>query len=164
MTSRVILLGVALSISAAMAWAQTSKQQQGTYNVREKVSGKEIFDLITKEGYKPVLGKDSDGDPKVEFKIQGKSVAIFFYDCKKTPLCTNLAISAGWDINKPLDNKKLLAFNFDQRFARASIDEENDPYLESDFDFTSGATLEGFVEWIKTYAGQLDEFESTFKL
>lgn len=161
MNQRLILVGAVLLAGATFAWAQSKTKQALVY---ETIGGKEVFDLLSKEGYKPELTKDSDGDPKVTFKIQGKSMGIFFYDCKKTPFCTNLSISTGWDLKKPLDQKQLLKFNYDNRFARASIDDENDPYLESDFDFTGGATTDAMVEWVKTYADQVAEFKSAFKL
>ena len=148
-------------VGAALAWAQGSSKQATVF---ENIGGKEVLELLAKEGYKPELGKDADGDPKITFKIQGKSIGIFFYDCNKTPFCSNLSISTGWDLKKPLDSQKLLTFNYDNRFARASTDKDNDPYFESDFDLTGGATKVALAEWVKTYAGQLDEFKSAFKL
>ncbi len=161
MNQRQILVGAIVVFGAAITWAQGTGKQAMVF---ENIGGKEVLELLSKEGYKPELTKDSDGDPKITVKIQGKSVGIFFYDCNKTPFCTNLSISTGWDLKKPLDSTKLLTFNYENRFARASIDDENDPYLESDFDFTGGATKTGLAEWVKTYVGQLDEFTSAFKL
>jgi hypothetical protein len=161
MKSRLILMIGLVAFGTAVSWAQSSLKQATVY---ESIGGKEVLDVLSKEGYKPELTKDSEGDPKITLKIQGKSIGVFFYDCNKTPFCTNLSISTGWDLKKPLDQKQLLKFNYDNRFARASIDDENDPYLESDFDFAGGATKTALAEWIKTYSGQINEFKSEFKL
>jgi hypothetical protein len=157
-----ILLGVfGLVVCAAVAWAQERTKQATVY---ESVSGKTVLEILSAEGYKPTLEKDSDGDPKLTFKVQGKTVGLFFYGCKKTPFCTALSLSSGWDLKTPLNATKLLGYNFDTRFIRAGIDSDNDPYLEADLDVVGGVTEAAIKAWIETYTDQLADFRSTFKL
>lgn len=163
MPKHTIWIGAAVGVlaCAAIAWAQEKTKQATVY---QTIGGQAVFELLASEGYKPTLGKDSDGDPKITFKLQSKTIGVFFYDCKKTQFCGSLSVSTGWDLKTPLNADKLMAYNYDTRYVRASVDTEKDPYLESDYDLDGGVTKESVLAWIQMYADQLADFRSTFKL
>ena len=61
-------------------------------------------------GLKAESGIDSDGDPKIESRIEGIRFSIWFYGCEDAP-CTSLEFRAGFDLDTPLSAAKVNEWN-----------------------------------------------------
>ena len=96
----------------------------------------------------------------VKGRIEGSLYAIFFYDCDKDGAdCKSIQFYASWDdaVVKP---EAINEWNRDKRFAKAYIDNEDDPVLEMDVNLRHGvprANLEDTIDWWRI---SLERFKS----
>ncbi|HMM08191.1 MAG TPA: YbjN domain-containing protein [Paracoccus solventivorans] len=88
-----------------------------------------IADALQDYGLKAESGTDSEGDPKIESRIEGIHFSIWFYGCEDAP-CTSLEFRAGFDLDTPLSAATVNEWNRTKRFGKAWIDDEGDPFLE----------------------------------
>lgn len=115
-----------------------------------------VVTALQNAGYKAVLSKDSDGDPKIESAAAGSKFIINFYGCAENKACRTLTFYAGWsDIDVSVD--KINDWNKAKRFSRAYIDEDKDPVIEFDLDLDDGGMSEALfidnVEFWETSVG-----------
>ena len=80
-------------------------------------------------GLKADTSLDSEGDPKIESRIEGIRFSIWFYGCEDAS-CTSLEFRAGFDLDTPLSAARVNEWNRTRRFGKAWIDDEGDPFLE----------------------------------
>jgi hypothetical protein len=96
----------------------------------------------------------------VKGRIDGTLYAIFFYDCDAEGAdCKSIQFYASWDdaVVKP---DAIGAWNREKRFAKAYIDNEDDPVLELDVNLRHGvarANLEDTMDWWRI---SLEKFKS----
>jgi hypothetical protein len=103
------------------------------------------------------LGIDSVGDPQVTGRIDGNAYTIFFYGCTDGRDCTNLQFSSGW-ISDDVDLNMINSWNRGTRFARAYLDDEDDPILEMDVNLEFGVSRRNFDDTFMLWAANLDNF------
>lgn len=95
------------------------------------------------------LGTDDVGDPNIVGRIDGTKYGVYFYGCKNGRDCTALQFSAGWS-GVATNLTEINAWNRDNRFAKAFLDNDGDPRLEMDINADHGITrdnLEDSFEW-----------------
>ncbi|NDV87290.1 YbjN domain-containing protein [Aurantimonas aggregata] len=96
----------------------------------------------------------------IKGRIDGTVYAIFFYDCDAEGAdCKSIQFYASWDdaVVKP---DAISAWNRDKRFAKAYMDNEDDPVLEMDVNMRHGvarANLEDTIDWWRI---SLEKFKS----
>jgi hypothetical protein len=125
----------------------------------------EILDATDPEGILNIargfgaatLGTDSVGDPQVTGRIEGNAYTIFFYGCADGRDCTNLQFSSGW-ISDDVDLNMINSWNRGTRFARAYLDDEDDPIIEMDVNLQFGVSRRNFDDTFRIWAATLDSF------
>lgn len=103
------------------------------------------------------LGMDSVGDPQVTGRIEGNAYTIFFYGCTEGRDCTNLQFSSGW-ISDRVDIAMINAWNRGNRFARAYLDDEDDPIIEMDVNMEFGVSRRNFDDTFGVWSAVLSSF------
>lgn len=87
------------------------------------------------------LSTQSNGDPQISGKINGISYQVYFRNCKDGTDCEDLNFYLGFlDINPGLE--KINEWNFNKRFSRAYIDQDEDACVEMDLDLVHGVSAE----------------------
>lgn len=107
-------------------------------------------------GYRAKLGKDSEGDPKVETGLGGYKVGLYFYGCTKGAGCTSMqlqtAIGADYKLTLPQVNE----FNRKYRFVNLSLDSDSDPSLSYDLpSAASGISGDAFQQAVEIFEEQI---------
>jgi hypothetical protein len=103
------------------------------------------------------LGVDNVGDPQVTGAVENIPYAIFFYGCQSGRDCTNIQFTAGW-ITDDFDIGRINSWNREYRFARAWLDDEQDPIVAMDVNLEFGVTRENFEDTFLVWASILTSF------
>ena len=95
------------------------------------------------------LGKDGQGDPKIDGRIDGTKYAVIFYGCKDNENCTSIQFVAYWKM-EPASVDSMNEWNSKKRFSKALIDSDNDTVLSMDVPLAFDVPvshLENCFEW-----------------
>lgn len=79
-------------------------------------------------------------------------------DCKKNGRCGSLIFSIGLSTKGAFSAAQINAWNRSNRWARAYLDEENDPWLDYDVDLSPGGTYEGLNDQFTIWRDSLTNF------
>ena len=127
-----------------------------------KVSLKDPASLVAalqRAGYKAMLTYD-EGKPEIESSAAGATYYLYFQGCDSKEGCSDLMLQSAYDLDKgAVSIEQMNAFNKDNRWARAYLDDEGDPILEYDVMFANGQTDEAvFIEDVKAWDDVLGRF------
>jgi hypothetical protein len=127
-----IIAGGAIAIAmAASVSAQTLVTGADTNEILNAARGYGAATLTTQ----------SNGDPQISGKIEGVSYQIYFRNCTNNADCEDLNFYLGF-----LDLKPTLEvindWNFNKRFSRAYLDQDQDACVEMDLDLVKGVTAD----------------------
>jgi hypothetical protein len=127
-----IIAGAGLTLAlAGGAQAQTLLTGADTAEILNAARGYGAATLTTQ----------SNGDPLINGKIDGITYQILFRNCTGGQNCEDLNFFLGFvDINPGLE--AINEWNYERRFSRAYIDEEDDACVEMDVDLLRGVTPE----------------------
>lgn len=78
------------------------------------------------------LTTDSVGDPLIEFRNNGESMQVFFYDCENNTECLSLQFYSGYKVGDDVGLDVINAWNADRRFVRAYKTDEGAARIEMD--------------------------------
>lgn len=118
-----------------------------------------IVALINEFGYEATLTTDNTGDPKIELKTGDTGSEIFFYGCANNADCEAIQFVAGFDLANGSTFEEMNAWNKDNRFAEAYLDDENDPFVEYDLDLNGGGiSRDNFRSIVDGWAGTVGMF------
>ena len=119
-----------------------------------------ILALMQEIGLEGTLTVDGVGDPKIESQASESAFSIYFYGCTDNANCTNLQLTAGYDLPNGITLQKLNAWNADKRYSFAYADEEFDPFLNMDIslDF-DGIGPENLKDLLALWRFQIEAFE-----
>jgi hypothetical protein len=123
------------------------------------VTAAEVAKALQAKGYKAEIGKDQQGDPMVTSALDGSNFRVVFYNCKGGPRCTDVAFATAFDLEQGATLDKINGWNRKNRYGRAYLDDEADPYLEYDVDFEVGATSEAVENAIERWASVIPSFK-----
>ena len=99
-----------------------------------------------------------DGTPRLDGVLDGWSYSVYFYGCRGD-LCDAIQFSAGFDEDEPVEHDLINRWNRDNRFGRAYLDDEGDPWVEMDINMEGdGVTLSNFNETLGYWAVVLPAF------
>jgi len=147
-------LVASLSLAAALMLAPAVQAE----NLHEGgMTGPEVVAWMQKAGYKAELGKDDSGDPMVSSAADGQTFKVYFYDCE-AGRCKALQFSAGFDLKTPLTLDKTNEWNRKNRYLKAYLDEEGDPYVQYDVNVNAGRTLAGLDDDFGVWTGMIGDF------
>ena len=125
-----------------------------------------LVTYLQSNGFKAQL--DLSGDfPRIRSGVSGWNYTISFHNCTNGKQCHDLLFYSGWetraDAKPPLD--KINAFNRENRFVRAFVDEEKDPIIEMDVVFTDHQMSEAmFKEHLDIWDSMIVKFVSELDL
>lgn len=121
------------------------------------VSVEEISAWLQAAGYRAQIQTAKDGTRNIYSSAEGSNFHIYFYDCKNAH-CGTLQFSIGIDTKGALSAAKMNAWNKDNRWARAYVDNVNDPWLEYDVDLVPGGTYELLDDEFAIWRDSLSRF------
>lgn len=155
-----ILLGISVVAAVPLvASPQTIPSDQNL--VVKEVSLEQIRGALTMSGQDWVEVKDSEGLASFQIKVGDMVVAsLYQYRESEDAPVTSLGMSAGYDLSKPMDWKKVNSWNANTRYTKAFLDDEGDPYLTEDMLTKSGVTLGAIADMVKGFRTSQKEFES----
>ncbi|KFC62827.1 hypothetical protein FF80_03397 [Devosia sp. LC5] len=85
------------------------------------------------------LTKQSNGDPQITGKIGGIAYQVYFRNCTNNRNCEDLNFYLGFlDIKPSLE--EINDWNFNKRFSRAYLDQDEDACVEMDLDLVQGVS------------------------
>ena len=121
------------------------------------VTAQDVASVLRAKGYQADITTDKEGDPLVRSNSSGAKFGVFFYECKGKPRCKSIQFSAGF--NEPgLDPAKIADWNRRNRFGRAWIDKDGDPFVEMDVDVEHGATVEALANDLDRWVSVMGAF------
>lgn len=117
-----------------------------------------IANFMTDYGLPVEKTKDSDGDPKIESRIEGTNFSVYFYGCDVGQPCNSMQFSAGFNLNDPLSMDTVNDWNRGKRFGKVYIDEDGDPFIEYDinldFDGVGAKNFDDTIDLWRVILGQ----------
>ena len=114
-------------------------------DVMTAVSAKHLEAILTGMGF----DFTQKNDHTWKFELGDKNVLLFLENDN-----TDAQLYIGFGDTK-VSMSKMNEWNKSHRFTRAYADDESNPVLESDLDFTGGVTDETIKAWIKLYGTQV---------
>ncbi|MBR0551460.1 YbjN domain-containing protein [Stakelama marina] len=161
MIKAAILAGAAMSLLCQPVTALAAARGQNTAvarPVREPrnitADPNKIAEILRAYGFKPQISQSSNGDPYIAIANSGTRFLIFFNNCVEGQNCTTIQFYAGFSTDTPPPWKLINQWNRDNRFAKAYIDDENDPRLEMDMNLNEGGIarsnfVSNFLIWLR---------------
>ena len=161
--SAVLALGV---LSASFAQAQTTTEPTTTgptgiapSRLVRAEAPEAMVALMQDLGYRAELTSDGQGDPKIKSAAGGANFSIYFYGCADHRACRSVQFSAGFDTKEGVDLLRMNDWNRNNRYGQASLDEENDPYIERDILMEGGLTRDLFEANLSLWDNMLADFQ-----
>ncbi|SFI91822.1 YbjN domain-containing protein [Jannaschia pohangensis] len=91
-----------------------------------------VMRAMQQVGYLATMGVDDLGDPKISSKVSESNFSVYFYGCNNGTECTSIQFSSGYDLEVPMNAKRINDWNRENRFARAFVDDTGDPFIRMD--------------------------------
>lgn len=106
----------------------------------------QVASAMADAGYPTERTATSDGTPKLDGKIDGWTYSVYFYGCNGDD-CNAVQFAAGFDEDQPMKYDIINDWNTNNRFGRAYLDAEGDPWVEMDINMEGdGVSLTNFNE------------------
>ncbi len=152
-------LGLALVLlTSALLLSPTASAAVGEPVSASPVQQVEVFDVMTTTRLERILRSFTD----VKWReLDNNTYLIQLTDGLKMRLVKrdkSLMLAAGWG-GQRLTLNRINEWNRATRFAKAYLDNDNDPVLESDYELTGGVTEQNIKEWMKTFVYFAKEFQ-----
>ena len=114
---------------------------------------------LQKAGYKAKLTYEG-GKPEIESSAAGATFQLRFQNCESEDGCEDILVQSAYDMDKnDVSLETINKFNKDNRWARAYLDDESDPVIESDLIFAGKQLDEAtFIETMKAWDDVLGRF------
>ena len=142
--------------SPAPASPPVQRAAPGKVSVADPAS---LVAALQKAGYKAKLSYE-EGKPEIESSAAGATFYLYFQNCESKDGCEDVMIQSDYDVAKDAVTLATInSFNRDNRWARAYLDDEDDPVLESDLLFAGKQMDEAaFIEGVKAWDEVLGRF------
>ena len=115
---------------------------------------------MQKEGFLVTLGEADDRTPKLSSKVSDTTFNVYFYGCEGEDVCTSVQFSAGYDLDNATSAGKANQWNSENRYARAVVDDEGDPFLRMDMVMVGdGVGVQTFAEALELWRILVEDFE-----
>lgn len=129
--------------------------------VISKIGVTDIRSVLTELKLEYKESKDSDDLVVFDIKVDDTEINLYQYESEDKKVITSLTISSGYDLEKGMDAKPINKFNYEHRFVKGYLDEENDPFLVQDVWVANGITREALKRNIGQFMTALPDFEKT---
>lgn len=160
----IMALIMALAIPVTPAIAQMSPRLLNAptpaAGAAETVIGEvgRVAALMAAAGYPTERSPGGDGTPRLDGRLDGWGYSVYFYGCDGD-ICDAIQFAAGFDLDQPMAHDQINEWNRANRFGRAYLDDEGDPWVEMDVNMEAGGvTLGNFNETLGYWATVLPAF------
>jgi hypothetical protein len=119
-----------------------------------------VVQALQSAGYRAVLGRDEQGDPKIDTAAGGTNFVVYFFDCTSGRDCRAVQFHSSYETQPP-SLETMNRWNRDYRYTRAFVTSANNPALEMDInlDAAGGISRRLFLDSLELYVGLLPQFE-----
>ena len=144
------------SAAAAPAPVPAQRAAPGKVSVADPAS---LVAALQKAGYKAKLTQE-EGKPEIESSAAGATFYLYFQNCESKDGCEDIMVQSAYDMDKDAVTLEAINdFNRDNRWARAYLDKDRDPVIESDLMFVDKQMDEAaFIESMKAWDDALGRF------
>ena len=120
-----------------------------------------FMDFYFEQGFPAQLTQDAVGDPLIEFRHNGETRAMFFYDCVENKDCLAVQFYSGYQMDNPTSLEQINEWNSgERRFTRAYRTEDGTVRLEMDVATSlDGLSSRDFKDLFDLWIDRLVEFE-----
>ncbi|TWG89068.1 putative sensory transduction regulator [Luteimonas sp. J16] len=150
-----LLLAALLALAFAAPQAAFAQSSPGT------ISGPEALRILRDLDLSPELGRDSAGDPRIVFQMDGLHARMNFFDCRQSR-CRSLQLETALDLTPGSSFQFANEYNRKYRYGRIYLDEEMDPYLQFDFELPMARVEEYIISQLETFELLLGHLTSEF--
>jgi hypothetical protein len=153
-----LLSGTAVSAVAILSLLGTATHAQMDER-GSRLSGRRALEMLRDAGHSATLDTDSQGDPKIVFHMRGAKCVLLFYDCERGR-CGSVQFHAGFatrEDEKPRMHR-INEWNQKRRFGKAHIDDDRDPILDYDIEFSGTDAREQFMTGLARWQSTLSSF------
>ncbi len=144
----------ALTLAALGLWVSPAAAQ--TVDAAKPAT---LVAALQDAGYKAVLGKDNNGDPKITSAANGATFSVYFYGCEEHAACKSVQLAAGYTMKTKPAITKINEWNLNNRFAAAYLDKENDPNIQFDVVLVGGMPQSLFEETVSRWTDAMASFQ-----
>jgi len=145
-----------LAAALTFAWATPGQAQTVVASNPNTVA-----QALQAAGYRAQVGRDEQGNPKIESAANGSNFIVYFFDCENGRACRAVQFHASYEMSPP-SLETLNAWNRDHRYGRAFISNNNFPSMEMDVDLEpAGMTRALFLDNLELFVALLPQFEET---
>ncbi|ARS25910.1 YbjN domain-containing protein [Sphingomonas sp. KC8] len=152
----------ALAAPAAMAPAATPKIPAKPADLPKTLAGTDLdgfVRILQDAGYRARLKTHDDGSRFIESAAGGTNFSINFNDCEGESGCTSLRFLAWWTRPASMDLTAINGWNNGYRFARATIDGDDDLVLDYYITLVGGVPAANFLDSFDWWATLLADFD-----
>ena len=142
-------------LAAGSATAQTAAPP--TFINTDGMTGPEVAAWLQGRGFEAVLGETAQGSPKIDSVRGGAKFQIYLYDCENGR-CQSLQFSAFFDLKEGITGPVVNQWNRTNRYLKAYINDDGDPYVQYDVNVNGGRTLSGLDDDFDVWADTLPSF------
>ncbi len=146
---------IALAGLATLAAGSASADE--TVINKAGMTGPEVVAWLQAQGYKAALSRDKQGDPMIKSATGGVNFTVYFYDCDNDR-CRALQFSSGFDLKDGMTLARTNEWNKGNRYLKAWLDDENDPYIEYDVNVNAGRTFSGLSDDLDVWSQGVGRF------
>lgn len=148
------MAGLATATALTLALAVPAGAQMSTRSGKGAPAGgamltgnaDQIARAMADAGFETERASTSDGMPKLDGTIDGWMYSVYFYGCQGDR-CDAIQFAAGFDEDQPMQYDIINDWNTNNRFGRAYLDDEGDPWVEMDINMEGdGVSLSNFNE------------------
>ncbi len=120
-----------------------------------------FMNFYFEQGYPAQLTADSVGDPLIEFRYNGNTQQMWFYDCEANVDCLAVQFYSGYKLNDPISLERLNEWNSgERRFIRAYRTDDGAARIEMDIATSQdGISSRDFNELLTLWLDRRAEFE-----
>ncbi|MGE0180202.1 MAG: YbjN domain-containing protein [Sphingomonas sp.] len=145
-----------LAAAAALAWATPVTAQ-----IITATNPNSIVQALQAGGYRAQLGRDSNGDPKIDTAAGGTNFIVYFFDCTNGRDCRAVQLHSSYEMDTVPALSRLNEWNRDHRYGRAFISGNNFPTMEMDINLDAGGGMSRalFLDNVELFTTLLPQFE-----
>jgi hypothetical protein len=119
-----------------------------------------LVQVLNGMGTTATLGRDSNGDPKIEVGLGGWQTNIWFYDCEGGRNCLGIQFQVGIATTRKLTLEQVNAFNAGRRFQGLYLNDARDPIIFYDLTMVKpGVSAAVFRDTVAVFEIQVRELE-----
>jgi hypothetical protein len=121
------------------------------------MTGPEVAAWLGGRGFESIIGKTNQGGPKVDSVRSGAKFQVNLYDCEGDR-CQSVQFSAFFDLKDGLTGPVANQWNKNNRYLKAYLNEDGDPYVQYDVNVNRGRTYSGLDDDFDVWADTLPTF------